>query len=49
MPGFNALVMHRHAALSCFVARAMPSVPPAVAGNSGARGVFVRIDEDRLG
>ena len=35
MPGFNAPVMHRHSALSCFVARAMPSVPPAVAGNSG--------------
>ena len=40
VPGFNAPVMHRHSALSCFVARAMPSVPPAVAGNSGPRGVF---------
>ena len=40
MCGFNLPVMHRHSALSCFVARAMPSVPPALAGNSGPRGVL---------
>ena len=39
--GFNPLVRHRHSALSCSVARAMPSVPPAVAGISGAKGVLV--------
>ena len=37
--GFNPPVMHRHSALSYFVARAMPSVLPAVAGNSGPSGV----------
>ena len=37
---FNPPVMHRHSALSCFVGKAMPSVPPAVAGNSGPRGVL---------
>ena len=36
--GFNPPVMHRHSALSCFVARAISSVPPAVAGNSGPGG-----------
>ena len=38
--GFNPPVMHRHTALSRFVARAIPSVPPAVPGNSGPRGVL---------
>ena len=38
--GFNPLVMHRHSALSYFVARAMRSVQRAVAGNSGPRGVL---------
>ena len=36
--GFNPPVMHRHSALSCFVARAISSVPPTVAGNSGPGG-----------
>ena len=40
--------MHRHSALSCFVARAMPSVPPAVAGNSGPRGVLGGVSDDLL-
>ena len=48
VPGFNAPVMHRHSALSCFVARAMPSVPPAVAGNSGPRGVLGGVSDDLL-
>ena len=38
--GFNPLVMHRHSTLSCFVARAIPSVPLAMAGNSGPKGVL---------
>ena len=41
--GFNPPVMHRHSALSCFVARAMPSVPPVVVGNSGPRGVLGKL------
>ena len=40
--GFNPPVMHRHSALSCFVARATSSVPPALAGNSRLRGVLRR-------
>ena len=41
--GFNPPVMHRHSALSCFVARAISSVPPAVAGNSGPSGVLGKL------
>ena len=48
--GFNPPVMHRHSALSCFVARAISSVPPAVAGNSGpGGGVGLSVDFKNLG